>query len=196
MSTEQLINLETLRNRYVQGESLSYVFFWGPGEPGEGTVVSTCLSQWYPLGFTIDEVYYATAEHWMMACKARLFSDHQILAAILEAATPAKVKKLGRQVRNFDDTIWRANARRFVTEGNYAKFTQHVRLRDFLLSTGDSILVEASPLDKIWGIGLKGDHPDARNPERWLGTNLLGFALMDVREQIKHELKLAKLEEK
>jgi ribA/ribD-fused uncharacterized protein len=184
-----LLDVTTLQARLLHGEAFTYLLFWGHRVPENGTVVSTCLSQWYPLGFTIDEIYYTTAEHWMMACKARLFGDGEALAAILKANTPAKAKKLGRQVRDFDDTSWKAHARQFVTEGNYAKFTQHPRLRDFLLSTGHAILVEASPYDRIWGIGMGAAHPSSQNPLEWRGTNLLGFALMDVRERIRSELK-------
>jgi ribA/ribD-fused uncharacterized protein len=184
-----LQDLTSVQARLRDGDTFTYVLFWGHRVPEDGTVVSTCMSQWYPLGFTIDGVYYTTAEHWMMACKARLFGDEEALSAILKANTPAKAKKLGRQVQNFDDTTWKAHARQFVTEGNYAKFTQHPRLRDFLLSTGDAILVEASPYDRIWGIGMGATHPNSQNPLEWRGTNLLGFALMDVRERIRGELK-------
>lgn len=186
-----MLDLEKLRARCDAGEEFTYVLFWGHRVPVDGVVVSTCLSQWYPLGFTIDETYYATAEHWMMACKARLFNDDEVLAEILEAPTPDKAKKLGRRVRNFDESTWKANARRFVTEGNYAKFSQHRQLRDFLLGTGNAILVEASPYDRIWGIGMSATHANSMTPSQWRGTNLLGFALMDVRERIRQELKLA-----
>lgn len=183
-----MLDISTLRRRFEAGESFTYVLFWGHRVPPDGTVVSTCLSQWYPLGFTVDGIQYATAEHWMMACKARLFGDQEMLAEILHANTPDKAKKLGRKVRNFDEALWKSQARGFVTEGNYAKFTQHSRLRDFLLSTGDAILVEASPFDRIWGIGLAASNPSSQSPLLWRGQNLLGFALMDVRERIRREL--------
>lgn len=183
------LDLESLRSRCHHGESFTYILFWGHRVPTDGTVVSTCMSQWYPLGFTIENIRYPTAEHWMMACKARLFGDDEMLAEILTAATPAQAKKLGRKVRNFDEAKWKAKAREFVTQGNYAKFTQHPRLREFLLRTGDAIIVEASPFDRIWGIGMGASHADAQNPIGWRGTNLLGFALMDVRERIRREMK-------
>jgi ribA/ribD-fused uncharacterized protein len=95
------------------------------------------------------------------------------------------VKDLGRQVKGFVEADWDRAKRRIVTEGNLAKFAQNGRLRDFLLSTGDRILVEASPVDQIWGIGLAADDEKARNPLEWRGDNLLGFALMDVRDDLR-----------
>ena len=87
-------------------------------------------------------------------------------------------------MQNFDDALWKANARRLVTEGNIFKFTQNADLGDFLLATGDTVLVEASPRDCIWGIGLSQGNPKAQHPDTWRGQNLLGFALMDVREML------------
>lgn len=119
-----------------------------------------------------------------MAGKARLFGDLEILEQILKAPEPKTAKALGRKVRGFDDQLWKANARRIVTEGNLAKFGQNESLKAFLLGTGSQILVEASPSDRIWGIGLGSSDPRANDPATWLGTNLLGFALMDVREAL------------
>ena len=110
-----------------------------------------------------------------MAAKARLFSDDEMLKQIRAAPDPQTAKALGRQVRNFDDVVWKANARRLVTQGNLAKFQQNQPLRDFLLSTGDAVLVEASPRDCIWGIGLGQDNPKAQNPETWRGRTCLGL---------------------
>jgi ribA/ribD-fused uncharacterized protein len=176
----------TLSKRFVTGERFTFVFFWGHSVPKDGTISKTCFSQWYPASFEIDGVTYATAEHWMMAAKARLFKDAESLEQILVAASPAKAKALGRQVKNFDDTLWKANARRLVTEGNIAKFRRNNELGKFLLATGDAVLVEASPRDCIWGIGLGQDNPKAQHPDTWRGQNLLGFALMDVREELRN----------
>jgi ribA/ribD-fused uncharacterized protein len=95
------------------------------------------------------------------------------------------VKALGRGVRGFEELIWRQHRVSIVVEGNYAKFSQSEPLRDFLIGTKHRVLVEASPVDKIWGIGLAGDDPRAENPLEWRGLNLLGFALMDVRERLR-----------
>ena len=132
----------------------------------------------------MDGVRYPTAEHWMMAEKARLFGDEQIAARILAAESPKQVKQLGREVCGFEPTRWDDEKRRIVTEGNAHKFTQNLALGEFLPSTGDLVLVEASPVDPVWGIGLAADDDDARNPLHWRGENLLGFALMDVRDKL------------
>jgi len=167
------------------GESFDYLPFWGHTQKSPERVDASCLSQWFPAAFTIDGIRYATAEHWMMASKARLFGDDASLTKILAAATPEVAKKLGRGVQNFDEARW-SNARfELVVRGNEAKFGQHDLLRVFLLATGTQVLVEASPRDTIWGIGLGRDNPKARDPRTWRGQNLLGFALMAVREKLK-----------
>ena len=118
----------------------------------------------------------------LMAGKARLIDDQATLQEILEAPDPKAAKALGRKVKNFDGAVWEANARRLVTEGNVAKFGQNKDPSVFLLSTKEVVLVEASPYDQIWGIGLKATDERAKHPHTWQGQNLLGFALMDVRE--------------
>lgn len=120
----------------------------------------------------------------MMAEKARLFGDLDSVAEILAAGNPGEAKKLGRAVRNFDEKIWRQNRSRIVVEANLLKFGQNPELAAFLLNTGGRVLVEASPVDRIWGIGLAADNPAAQNPNLWKGLNLLGFALMDVRGRL------------
>lgn len=142
------------------------------------------MSQWYSSPFEIDGITYPTAEHWMMASKARLFADNESLNLILGTTDPSLAKAVGRKVKNFDDNIWKENCRRFVTEGNVAKFSQNASLKAFLLSTEDKVLVEASPYDRIWGIGVKATDPKALHPDTWEGQNLLGFALMDVRAEL------------
>lgn len=173
-----------LLKRIALREQFTYTLFWGHTVPPDGSIGNTCFSQWYPAPFTVDGVLYPTAEHWMMAGKARLFKDDETLAEILAAPDPHSAKALGRKVASFEDKVWKSQARAIVTEGNVHKFSQHPMLRNYLLSTGSSILVEASPRDRIWGIGLSAGNPDATNPERWRGQNLLGFALMDVRSQL------------
>ena len=120
----------------------------------------------------------------LMAGKARLFKDDEALVQILDAPDPHTAKALGRSVRGFDDKVWKANARKIVTEGNVHKFSQNEQLMEFLLATGDAVIVEASPRDQIWGIGLGQENPRALDPTQWRGQNLLGFALMDVRSAI------------
>ncbi|HEY9841039.1 MAG TPA: NADAR family protein, partial [Candidatus Obscuribacterales bacterium] len=122
---------------------------------------------------------------WMMAAKAELFGDPATRKKILLARTPGEAKALGRMVRDYDDARWEAERFAIVVSGNLHKFSQHPQLGAWLCATGQRILVEASPQDRIWGIGLDEHHPDAARPERWLGLNLLGFALMEVREQLR-----------
>lgn len=122
----------------------------------------------------------------MMAEKARLFDDRIMLGKIMQAPTPKDAKLIGRSVSGFDAAIWEQHRSAIVIDGNYYKFTQNAALQKFLLETGDRILVEASPVDRIWGIGLAEDDPNATVPEKWPGLNLLGFALMAVRDRLRH----------
>jgi ribA/ribD-fused uncharacterized protein len=133
----------------------------------------------------VDGVTYPTAEHWMMAGKARLFGDDAALARILGAPQPGAAKKLGRQVRGFDEDTWIRHRWDLVVDGNVAKFGQDTALREYLLGTGSRVLVEASPLDRVWGIGLAADDERTADPASWRGLNLLGFALMEARERLR-----------
>ena len=121
----------------------------------------------------------------MMACKAELFGDLDIKERLLLSKEPKLIKALGRQVSNFDQELWDKFKHSIVLMGNWCKFSQNPDLADFLLSTHNRLLVEASPVDKIWGIGLAADHEDATNINKWRGLNLLGFALMEVRDEFK-----------
>ena len=163
----------------------SYVFFWGHRPRDDGQPGVSCFSQWWEgAPFTAEGELYATAEHWMMAEKARLFADREALGAIISSADPSEAKRLGRGVRGFDRERWGEVRFEAVVRGNLAKFSQHPCLAAALLETRGGVLVEASPLDPIWGIGLAADDPDASKPEAWRGQNLLGFALMEVRSQL------------
>jgi ribA/ribD-fused uncharacterized protein len=177
--------LASLRADESTGRTIDVFPFWGHTPPRDGSVGRACLSQWYDAPFTVDGRTYPTAEHWMMAGKARLFGDERGLAAVLAAPDPARAKAAGRKVRGYDERAWRAARYEIVVAGNLAKFGQHADLRAFLVATGDTVLVEASPRDLIWGIGLAAGHPDVRRPIAWRGLNLLGFALMDVRERLE-----------
>ncbi|QKW19497.1 NADAR family protein [Kitasatospora sp. NA04385] len=161
-----------------------YLCFWGHRPQQDGQVGPGSLSQWWPSPFTVDGVRYHTAEHWMMAGKARLFGDEEAVPKILGARTPAEAKKLGRLIQGFDEDRWVAHRFELVVTGSTAKFGQDERLRTYLLRTGTRVLVEASPLDRIWGIGLAADDERAVSPEQWRGLNLLGFALMEARARL------------
>ncbi|MEP0266401.1 NADAR family protein [Dokdonia sp.] len=177
--------IDTIKNAYEsQKEILKYVFFWGHTPSKNGTTTKSCFSQWWTLDFEVGGTMYKTAEHWMMAEKARLFSDNEILEKIIKASHPNQVKKLGRKVSGFDPEIWDAHKYEIVKEGNYHKFSQHKNLKEFLINTGDRVLVEASPFDPVWGIGLDQNKPNVEDPNTWKGENLLGFALMEVRDRL------------
>ncbi len=118
----------------------------------------------------------------MMASKARLFGDVSIAEQVLDASGPKEAKALGRKVSGFNNSIWEENRSQIVVKGNYHKFMSNQELADFLLATSGKVLVEASPVDRVWGIGLPAHDSNASNPLRWRGDNLLGFALMEVRD--------------
>ncbi len=183
-SKATMTNLEELQRAWMAGDRPKFVMFWGHSVEADGRITAACLSQWFPSPFTVDGVPYATAEHWMMASKARLFGDREMLDRILEARSPAEAKKLGGMVRGFDEQTWRSERFAIVTTGNLHKFGQNGELCAFLRTTGTKVLVEASPVDRIWGIGLAKDAPEACDPLRWRGLNLLGFALMEARKKL------------
>lgn len=178
-------NRTALETAFLSNASLDFLFFWGHRPSKDGRITASCLSQWWPSPFTVDGVTYQTAEHWMMAGKARLFGDEETAEKILAATDPKQVKALGRKARAFDAEAWDREKFAIVREGSFQKFLQNAELRAFLLSTGDKILVEASPVDPVWGIGLAADDTAAADPTQWRGENLLGFALMDARARIR-----------
>lgn len=181
----QIDSLEALTRAVRAGARIKYLHFWGHRPRPDGRVGASCLSQWWPSAFSVDGVEYATAEHWMMAAKARLFEDAEAERRAITAPNPALAKKAGRLVRGFDEALWERERFRIVVEGSVHKFAAHAALRGFLLGTGERVLVEASPVDRVWGIGLAADDEAAMDPERWRGPNLLGFALMVAREQVR-----------
>ncbi|GAB2759383.1 NADAR family protein [Streptomyces bullii] len=182
---EAIGSREALIREVRAGTRLRYLHFWGHRPRPDGRIGASCLSQWWPAPFTVDGVTYATAEHWMMAEKARLFQDTEAERQVLAAAHPAQAKKAGRLVRGFDEASWERERFRIVVEGSVHKFAAHPDLGAFLLGTGERVLVEASPVDRVWGIGLAADDEAAVDPERWRGSNLLGFALMEARGRLR-----------
>jgi len=150
-----------------------YTFFYGGP-----------FSQWANSIFLVDGVEYVTAEQYMMAQKALLFKDIETHAEIMRASEPYIQKALGRKVKNFNKSAWEFIAKSVVYRANYAKFSQDKYYYDALLKTKDTLLVEASAEDKIWGIGLAENDPRVNDKSQWQGTNWLGQVLTDVREDL------------
>ncbi|MFZ4931694.1 NADAR family protein [Chryseobacterium sp. Mn2064] len=169
--------------RFQKKEKIKFLFFWGHTAKDE--ITKSCFSQWCPGKFEEEGIIYRTAEHYMMAGKAKLFNDGEMLEKILQSPSPNQVKSLGRKVKNFDPQLWEEHKYEIVKKGNLLKFSQNQKFKDFLLSTGEKTLVEASPYDKIWGIGMLETDRRAENPLLWQGENLLGFALMEVRDELR-----------
>lgn len=182
MKAVDMYDLEQLEKDFNSGKKLKYLFFWGNKKSHSGQVDQSCLSQWFDVNFEIDGIKYYSSEHYMMAEKAKLFKDEHNYKKILESKSPGQAKQYGREVRGFDEKIWRQNRIEIVKQGNIAKFGQNELLKNYLLSTQKRILVEASPVDIIWGIGLSKDSEHCQNPLKWRGLNLLGFVLMEVRD--------------
>ena len=175
----QFFNVEKI----LQYPHREYVFFWSH-RPAE-KITKTCFSQWFERDFVVNGYTYKCAEQYMMAQKAKLFGDEEIFQRILEVKTPKTMKDLGRKVKGFDSRVWNQHKFSIVVTGNLAKFSQNQDLKEFLLATDDKVLVEASPYDNVWGIQLKATDPRAVDPTQWEGENLLGFALMQVRELLR-----------
>jgi ribA/ribD-fused uncharacterized protein len=155
------------------------VLFWGKQD---------IYSNWHPASFEADGKLFANSEQYMMWRKATRFPGNQELAAaMLRTPDPAELKAMGRMVQNFVELVWQRERLDIMVAGCYAKFSWNSALRDELLATGDRILVEASPYDRIWGIGLRATDPDALDPTKWRGLNLLGQALMLVRDRLNAE---------
>lgn len=152
----------------------THVFFW-----------SGVFSNWHPSPFVVDGVAYNCSEQYLMAGKARLFGDEEALRWIMGAADPADQKRYGRGVRGFVKEKWDAAARDIMYTALVAKFTSDHELREALMDTGDRLIVEASPQDRIWGIGLHWDDNRCLDPKNWRGTNWLGETLTRVRDDLR-----------
>jgi ribA/ribD-fused uncharacterized protein len=167
---------------------MEYLFFFGQNNE------NGYLSNFYLSNFKDDKPSdlpslignkneYFCNEQYMMYQKAILFKDLKIAELIMKQNNPIECKKLGRKVKNFDNDIWNKNAKDIVCKGLFLKFSQNIKLKNFLLNTKDKILAEASPYDKIWGIGISVN--DAKNGKAFNGTNWLGECLMKVRDELK-----------
>lgn len=170
-----------LKHQYDNGVRPSFLFF----NVKSGEAASSkhaILSQWHPSPFVVAGDRYAHAAHWMMVQKARLFDDHQAVSDLLAGRDDSDIVKRGRNIEGFDQHRWDKVKYDIVLQGNLHKFSQHKTLQVYISSTHPMVLTEASPEDPVWGIGMHEKAPDASNPHRWNGLNLLGFALMEVRD--------------
>ena len=181
-------SVEALCEAVAGGWEPQFLFFWGhTPKPRQRHIGAECLSQWYPAEFVVDGTRFATAEHFMMYRKALLFDDPDTATRILAAREPGAAKALGRAVRGFDEDVWKKERVAIVVAASVAKFGQNEALRTYLQNTKRQVLVEASPRDAIWGIGLSVSNPAAQSPWEWRGLNLLGFALMAARSELSVE---------
>lgn len=186
-------SLDWLRGTVSAGEMPEYEFFWGHQPMADGGITKSCLSQWWKSEFWSVAHTYCCMEQFMMAAKAELFGDEEMREQILDCGDPRTIKALGRKVRKFEEAVWDKVKYSIVLNGNYCKFSQDPMLRAFLLSTGDCVLVEASPYDRVWGIGMGQSNEKITDPFAWRGQNLLGFALMEVRDELRRVWKNAAL---
>jgi ribA/ribD-fused uncharacterized protein len=167
--THTKATFDTLNNR---------VFFW-----------KGCFSQWFKSPIQVSEdVIFNTAEQGMMYFKAKLFNDDEIASKILQTSNPREQKDLGRQVKGYDDSIWSEERLQVVSNVNYLKFSQDVQLKSLLILLKDWDFVEASPEDKIWGVGMAVEDPLIFDPSNWQGQNLLGKAIKIAQNRIISEL--------
>ena len=143
------------------------------------------LSNWYMSPFTADGIRFSSMEQFMMYRKAVAFGDRDRAAQILDTEDVGRIKDLGRLVSGYDDNYWNGIRQIVVYEGLYAKFSQNEELKRLLQATGRAVLAECAVKDRIWGIGLSMDDPDRLDRRKWKGQNLLGYALMMVREKLR-----------
>lgn len=173
---------EKLTGVYTEND---FCFFWGHTPAKDGLITENCLSQWWKCDFMEDHILFCCSEQYMMYHKALLFADYEYAQKIIVSSDPKEIKEFGRLIRGFDEKRWDENKQNIVLQGNLLKFSQNSELKQFLLETENKILVEASPYDCIWGIGMRKGSEGICEPGSWKGQNLLGFAIMDARDRIR-----------
>lgn len=185
------MNREEYKKLYNKGERFNTVgFFLGENSKEFGPKM---LSNFYPSPFVVklkdeEELNFTCSEQMFMWIKAKTFKSEEIASEIAAAPyAPKRYKALGRKVIGYDDKIWSERRVRAMYNSIKYKFKTNSRLKEYLLSTGDAILIEANPRDKIWACGMS-INSDYSNPNHWTGDNLLGFLLMDLRDELRKEL--------
>lgn len=177
--------IDELKADFNKNKKIDFIFFWGHREAKNGEISKSCFSQWWKSDFKREDKIYSCMEQYMMYEKAKLFDDENTAKQIMESNNPKDIKSLGKKAKNFNQNLWDKYKYSIVLNGNYLKFIQNKSLMMFLFSTKNKILVEASPYDSIWGIKMSEKDDNIKNPLMWKGENLLGFALTEVREELK-----------
>ena len=175
-------DLTWLKQQYDSGTQPEFLFFSEMPAGPHSSSAHMMLAQWYPSGFSVQGDQYLHAAHWMMVQKAKLFDDDEAAASLLTLKDNREIKSRGRHIVGFDQRRWDDNKYSIVVLGNLHKFSQHPILRAYISETRPMVLTEANPDDGVWGIGMQENAPGATNPHHWRGLNLLGFALMEVRD--------------
>ncbi|WP_305768236.1 NADAR family protein [Candidatus Epulonipiscium viviparus] len=183
-----------LQNKYdinwlIQEKNVEYFAFWGHKTRNSGKLTSSCLNQWWASDFIYENEKYWCMEQFMMEQKALMFNDVLTWSEIRNCNDQKKIRKLGKKVTMFDEEIWNERREEILLKGNLAKFLCNESIKEFLLSTENKVLVEISPYDKVLGVGLNKNDSRLEDINAWQGKNLLGFALMTVRDWIREETK-------
>lgn len=150
---------------------------------------SSYLSNFYRCNFEVDNTKFTSMEQFFHYKKAQIFKDKESMTKILATNDPKEQKRIGRSVKQYNESKWARECYTIMKQGLYAKFDQNPILKERMLSISNARFVEASPYDKKWGIGIKANHPDAAKPSKWPGKNMLGQALDDVRDTIRYSKK-------
>ena len=184
---EETLNLKEKNMRNILGDDMNQnniICFYHENE------AFGCFSNWYMIKFEYAGKTYNSVEQYMMYQKAVTFRDYDVAKDIMETDDVAEIKALGRKVKNYSDVIWNGMRQIVIYQGLFAKFQQNAILKQQLLETGDSIIAECAVRDTIWGIGLSMKDTKRFDINEWQGTNLLGFALMAVRKELKNTQEL------
>lgn len=171
-----------LIQQIITGETPSYTCFLSDRCMQNADWDTNCFNENYYAPFKVEGIVYNTVQHWLMAQKAALFYDAVSMEKIIACKTAAHAKLLGSQIKQVDEDVWLANAYALVVKGNVHKFAQHGTLKQKLINTSHSIIVAITPNDCLWGNGMNYQPNQPFNPIKWKGANLLGYALMDVRD--------------
>ena len=176
------IDITKFDSLIIDGRNYPAVYFHLPEEP------YGFLSNWYMSDFILDGIKFNSNEQYIMYRKAKLFGDDETAEAILTAETPAEHQTLGQSAKGYNDALWYGIRQMVIARGLYAKFSQKPELKKRLLETEDAYLVECAYKDLNWACGWHLDDDERKDISKWRGKNLLGFALMEVRGQIRAEM--------